>query len=122
MSDTSIGTEPLSFFDLYSRGLVEAEAIDYWIGRWHANADQHMAGRELHEYLGLTLAEYQVWVYDPDALPYLLDARRSKRSLDKIVEERLTALKQADCPADQTAVRGLRTWLATFARERSTAV
>jgi hypothetical protein len=120
MSDTPIDTEPLSFFDLYSRGLVEAEAIDDWVGRWHDGGDQPATARDLHEYLGLTLPEYQVWVYDPDALPYLLNARRSKRALEEIVEERLAALNAADCQADLTVVRGLRAWLDMLARAPST--
>ncbi len=109
-----------SFFDLYSRGAVAAEAIDDWVGRWHD--DPSVAGRELHVWLGLSLPEYQVWVYDADALPLILEARRSGRALDGAVEDRLAALDGADGPVDGTVTRGLRGWLDRRAREAAAPV
>jgi hypothetical protein len=109
-----------SFFDLYSRGAVPAEAIDDWIGRWHD--DPSVAGRELHAWLGLSLPEYQVWVYDAEALPVILEARRSGGTLDGAVADRLVALDRADGPVDGTVARGLRGWLDMRAREAAAAV
>jgi hypothetical protein len=40
--------------------------IDDAISRWH---EGHGAGRELHDYLGWSWAEYQAWVADPSAIP-----------------------------------------------------
>jgi hypothetical protein len=121
MSDPGSEGERSSFFDLYDRGLVGAEAIDDWVGRWHDRQDHSEAEQELHAYLGLSLPEYQVWVYDPGALPYLLAARRSGHPLDEAVEERLAVLGRAGDQADRTVIRGLRIWLDTQARPRSTA-
>lgn len=101
----------MSFFDLYDRGAVAADAINDWIGRWHEQADPAAAGREIHDYLGLTLPEHQVWVYDPDALPYLCAARRVGRMLDAVVRERLTALIKRGALSDETTIEGLRAWL-----------
>jgi hypothetical protein len=111
MSDVRTGSENLSFFDLYRSGAVEAGAIDEWVGRWHGGTDQVAMGRELHDYLGLSLSEYQLWVYDPDALPWILDARRSGQALEEAVKARFAALTRAGREADPTVVRGLRLWL-----------
>jgi hypothetical protein len=111
MSDDRTDRIPWSFFDLYSYGKESAEAIDDWVGRWHDGRDPGAVGRELHEYLGLSLPEYQVWVYDADALPYLLDARRAGRSLDEVVGERLAAMVSSSRPTDRTIIRGLEAWL-----------
>ncbi len=118
--DLRIDGRGASFFDLYSRGAVPAEAIDDWAGRWHD--DPSLAGRELHAWLGLSLPEYQVWVYDAGALPLILEARRSGRSLDRAVEDRLAALGRADAPVDGTVTHGLRGWLDRRAREAAAAV
>jgi hypothetical protein len=104
-----------SFFDLYSRGAVPAEAIDDWVGRWHD--DSAAAGSEVHAWLGLSLPEYQVWAYDADALPLILETRRSGRPLDSAVRDRLAALDRADRPVDGTVTRGLRNWLRARAGE-----
>lgn len=111
MSDAGTAKTASSFFDLYDRGAVAADAIDDWIGRWHEQADPAAVGREIHDYLGLTLPEYQVWVYDPDALPYLRAARRAGRTLDAVVRERLAALIEGDASSDETTIEGLRVWL-----------
>jgi len=113
--DRTIDADGESFFDLYSRGAVPAEAIDDWVGRWHDDASA--AARELHVWLGLSLPEYQVWVYDADALSVILEARRSGRPLDSAVRDRLTALDRDDRPVDGTVTRGLRGWLDMRAQE-----
>nr|WP_294543661.1 hypothetical protein [uncultured Rhodopila sp.] len=118
--DLGIDARGASFFDLYSRGAVAAEAIDDWVGRWHD--DPSLARQELHAWLGLSLPEYQVWVYDADALAFILEARRSGRSLDRAVEDRLAAMDRADGPVDGTVTRGLRGWLDMRAREAAAAM
>jgi hypothetical protein len=121
MPDGSTDQMPPSFFDLYSRGDVSAQAIDDWVGRWHDGQDPASVGRELSEYLGLTVPEYQVWICDADALPYLLDGRRAGRALGEIVQERLAAMINAGRPGDRTVIRGLQAWLTMRARAHSTA-
>jgi hypothetical protein len=111
MSDSRTDQLPSSFFDLCSNGTESAHAIDDWVGRWHDGIDPAAVGHELHEYLGLSLAEYQVWVLDADALPYLLDARRAARPLDEVVRERLAAMVSAGRPMDRTTILGLQAWV-----------
>jgi hypothetical protein len=118
MSDVRAASEPVTFFDLYSTGVIPAEAIDDWVGHWHDGA---ASGTELHDYLGLTLAEYQAWVYDSNALHYILDARRSGRALDQVVRDRLAALSTLGDSTDQTTRTGLRAWLDMHARAQASA-
>jgi hypothetical protein len=108
MSDVRIENEPKSFFDLYGSGNVASEAIDDWVGRWH---DGSAAGQELHIYLGLTLPDYQVWVYDPEALPVVLHARQTGTPLVEAVRIHLAALARAGSTTDRKVIRGLQTWL-----------
>lgn len=121
MPDGPTDQVPPSFFDLFSRGEVSAEAIDDWVGRWHDGQDAAAAGRELSDYLGLTVPEYQVWVSDADALPYLLKARLAGRSLDEVVRERLAAMRSVGRPGDRTVIGGLQAWLTMRARRHPTA-
>jgi hypothetical protein len=121
MPDSSTDHAPPSFFDLFSRGEVSAEVIDVWVGRWHDGQDPASVGRELSDHLGLTVPEYQVWICDADALPFLLDARRAGRALDEVVRERLTAVTNAGCPEDRTVIRGLQAWLTMRTRAHPTA-
>jgi hypothetical protein len=65
----------MPFFELYSRGKVQADEIDDYMDRWHDSADERAAGLTLHEYLGLTKAEYDRWVQAPGSLPEILRTR-----------------------------------------------
>jgi hypothetical protein len=105
------GSEKPSFFDLYSDGMVEADAIEQWVGRWHDGVDPIALGRELYDYLGLSLPEYKLWVYHPGALRCIREARRSGQVLDEAVRARLAGLTSVGSDADPTVVRGLRIWL-----------
>jgi hypothetical protein len=108
MFEVGLDTRKASFFDLYSRGAASADAIEDWVGHWHDRDDPDAVGRDLHAYLGLTLPEYQVWVHDADALPIILDARRSGRPLAGAVKAWLFS---PDRPVDGTVTRGLMAWL-----------
>ena len=121
MSDVRTGSESRSFLDLYSDGVVSADAIDEWVGRWHDGTDPIALGRDLYDYLGLTLPEYQLWVYDPDALHCILEARRSGDALDEVVGARLAALTRVGGDADPTVVRGLPIWLDAATKANRTA-
>ena len=76
-----------AFFDLYSDGKVSGEAIDDFIDVWH----REMVGRpqtslvELHDYLGMSRDEFEVWVQKPDALPNLRNARLDGKTIKRSV-------------------------------------
>ena len=52
-----------SFVDLSLEGHVLPNEIDDFIDAWHKDP----RGQPLHEYLGMTEAEYSLWIRDPDA-------------------------------------------------------
>lgn len=58
--------------DLYLAGKVDDHAIDEWVDWWHANP----VGQQLHEFLGMTLAEYGRWIRDPFLLREIARERR----------------------------------------------
>ena len=53
---------------------ADPSQVDDWVERWHSQPTQ----AELHEYLGLSLAEYGQWVKSPDCLAGLITAKRSQ--------------------------------------------
>ncbi len=112
MSDIRTEARPASFFDLYSRGDASPDDIDDFVGRWHDGLEPWARNMSLEHYLGLRHDEYQVWVYDPEALPGILEARRAKRPLRAVMAERLEELVASARPRDATIVKGLQIWLA----------
>ena len=76
MFRTTVEVQTMPFVDLYSRGEVQADDIDDYVDRWHDSADERATALTLHEYLGLTKAEYDRWVQVPGSLPEILRTRR----------------------------------------------
>jgi hypothetical protein len=101
-----------TFFDLYGRGEALSDDIDDVVDRWHEGSDPQAKSLPLHEYLGLTIDEYELWVHDPEALPHILIARRQSRPLLEVMNDYLDALPMAARADDAATVRALRAWLA----------
>jgi hypothetical protein len=101
-----------TFFDLCSGGQALPDDIDDFIDRWHERANPQARSLPLHEYLGLTLDEYELWVRDPDVLPQILVARRESRPLSEVMKDCLDELPMAARADDAATVRALRAWLA----------
>jgi len=106
---TDAGTP--AFFDLYSQGEVSADEVDDFVGRWHEEKEPSAKHLALHEHLGLSHEEYEVWLCDPDALPQILAARRSNRSLVDVMAEHFEEMRRADRPEDVTTLFSLGNWL-----------
>jgi hypothetical protein len=77
MSKVLIEGKAVPFLELCIRGEAAADEVDDYIDRWHDSADAEVADLALHEYLGLTKAEYDRWVQAPDSLPDIIRARRA---------------------------------------------
>ena len=116
MSELHMQARAPSFLDLYSSGEASADDIDDFVDRWHDAQEPWAQNLELHEYLGMTHEEYEVWLCDPFALPAILDARRSGRALADVIADRYEALRAANSPADATILFSLGNWL----KQRST--
>lgn len=104
---------PQTFFDLFGQGRVGADQIDDYVGTWHDAHETWASQVPLHEYLGLTWPEYQVWVCDAGALPAILEARRSARPLTSVITERLDHMRVLGRPTDGTKIVCLANWLKT---------
>jgi hypothetical protein len=102
MSSALVEPNPPTFFDLYSQEEVLPDEIEDFIDRWHEGAASGPRSPPLHEYLGLMLDVYEVWVLDPDVLPLELIARREARPLVEVVTTYVGALPLAR-PALDTA-------------------
>ncbi len=111
MSSVPTEARTPAFFDLYDQGEVLADDIDDFVGRWHDDNEPWAKDLPLHEYLGLSHEEYEVWLYDPDALPQILEARRSNRRLVDVMTERFEKMRRANRAEDGTTLFSLANWL-----------
>lgn len=107
MSD--VHAKPQTFFDLYAAGLLNAGDIDDFVGAWHRSGPEET--RELHDYLGLTATEYELWLYAPGLLPALATARHTGNALTAGVAQYVTALNDDPATRDGTATFRLTNWL-----------
>jgi hypothetical protein len=96
-----------TFLDLYLAGKVQPDEIDDFVDRWHETP----AGRELHDYLGMTPDEYSLWLRAPDALPYIAKARREMRPLTEIVAGKCRELRRGARAVAGPNIARLEDWL-----------
>ena len=111
MSELQAETRAPSFFDLYGKGEVAAGDIDDFVSRWHADQDSWAKDLALHEYLGVTHEEYEVWLCDPLSLPSILEARRSGRPLADVMTDRYEEMRAANGRTDAAILHSLGNWL-----------
>ncbi len=111
MSEVRVEARAPGFFDLYSRGEAVADEIHDFIGRWHDDQAPWARDMPLHDYLGLTRDEYEVWLYDPFALPCILQARQPGGDLVDIMAARYAHLRADDRREDGTIIVSLGNWL-----------
>lgn len=52
----------MTFFEKFIRGELGRDAIFGYIEKWHKNS----SGKSLEDYLGMTLAQYHVFLMEPD--------------------------------------------------------
>ncbi|MFH0959522.1 MAG: hypothetical protein V1897_12535 [Pseudomonadota bacterium] len=67
-----------NFIDLCLRGEKLLEEIDDWVDDWHDSEQEQE--QELHEYLGMSWAEYSSWVNMPEILPFIVTAHKDNKS------------------------------------------
>ena len=63
-----------NFIDLCTQGKTKISEIDDWVDSWQCFDD----GRELHEFLGMSEYEYEMWVLDDSYLEYIIEDRKRK--------------------------------------------
>ena len=85
-----------TFVERCARGELLLEEIDDFVDEWHDEDYEE----ELHEYLGMTLEEYSLWVADPDVLPFIVTAHIEQKSVADVLYEleRLPLAARSDQP------------------------
>ena len=96
-----------TFLDLCLAGQVRQDQVDDFVDRWH----EAPGGRELHDFLGMTTEEYSLWLRVPDALPYIISARRDMRPLTEAVMSGCKALRRTAQIGDESKIARLEEWL-----------
>ncbi|MDP1652588.1 MAG: hypothetical protein Q8L56_07685 [Rhodocyclaceae bacterium] len=59
--------------------------MDDYIDAWHEG--KVGLNMELHEFLGMSAAEYALWVERPEVLPFIVIARRTGKSVQDVILE-----------------------------------
>ena len=63
-------------------GTARLTDIDTYIERWHqCNSD-----KSIHDFLGLSMHEYSLWVEDPEVLSKIVTARRAGANIDDLLQ------------------------------------
>lgn len=91
-----------NFIDDCLCGNVLLDDIDDFIDAWHDGDDDI----SLSEFLGMTQKEYALWVKEPTALPFIINAHRKKTTIDEIIVNQHKIAARGDVDVDE-----ISTWL-----------
>lgn len=99
-----------TFVDLCLVGKIVQDEIDDFIDRWHEGEGQ---GHPLHDFLGMTKEEYNLWVEKPGALRLILAAREQDEddlygAIERFAKMEPVATRAADPQAAKDVLRWLR--------------
>ena len=64
-------------------GTARFADIDTYVERWH----QRNSDKSIHDFLGLTLREYSLWVENPEALSKIVTARHTGANIDDLLQQ-----------------------------------
>jgi len=102
-----------TFMDRVLAGeVLDLREIDDEIARWHRGSST----ATLHESLGLTWQEYQLFVERPEVLPLLAQARKYGLSIVTLVGEQQPNMALAARGASPQELVELRRWLKATGR------
>ena len=63
-------------------GAARSTDIDAYVERWH----ECDSDKTIHDFLGLTLHEYSLWVEQPEVLPKIVTARRNGADINDLLQ------------------------------------
>ncbi|WP_373490303.1 hypothetical protein [Parasphingorhabdus sp.] len=90
-------------------GLYLADEIDDFIDTWHDMTDGSI---ELHEFLGMSWAEYSLWANNPDSIFDIASARRRNISLEEAVNDNIqSSMKLAARSNKASEIAYLQNWI-----------
>ncbi|EPM66642.1 hypothetical protein A584_24832 [Pseudomonas syringae pv. theae ICMP 3923] len=81
----------MSFVERCLEGSVQEEEIEQFVEDWHEGREG--ADMELHEYLGMSWDEYQIWVTTPSVLSVVLAAKKRGISLEQQLADQANCLR-----------------------------
>lgn len=98
-----------SFIDRVLDGSVLTSEIDDFVKAWH---EGHSA-EELHEFLGMSEEEYDLWVDSPDFLELIIYSRVSQTPLAEIANDNFLEKERVAARANEVwMVDRLKQWIA----------
>jgi hypothetical protein len=98
-----------TFISLALHGDVLADEIEDFIEAWHTS-DSDL---EIHEYLGMSFAEYSLWVADPDSIDIILGARHRGKPLQEAVNDNVRFQERIAARSDEAGkLNTLARWIA----------
>ena len=104
MSDT-----PRNFMTGLLAGDYLLEEIDDLVDFWHDETD---GSEELHQFLGMTWAEYALWAGDPDSLSDIVSARVREIPLEQAVNDNYRAQMKLAARSDKASkIAYLQQWI-----------
>lgn len=92
-----------TFIEQCLAGDVDAAEIDDFVERWHDSDTAH----ELHDFLGMTWREYQLWAERSESLSFILASRKYNvpvESLHAYSEQTIAAAARAGSPEEAKRV------------------
>ena len=95
-----------SFIELCLKGERLPEEIDDYVDQWHDGTSK----LPLHAFLGMRKSEYNLWVVEPQVLPFILDAHRTGEDAADLIE-RFNALPMAARAESSMKALQLAHWL-----------
>ena len=66
-------------------GTARFADMDSYVERWH----QSNSDKSIHDFLGLTLYEYSLWVETPEIISEIVAARRAGANIDDLLQVNL---------------------------------
>lgn len=96
-----------SFIEAALGGYAGLEDIDLYVDAWHDGSDS----RELHEYLGMTWEEYQLWVERPESLRYIVSSRAHGQPIMAELFEQSQRKYALAARAKDNQAQGVLDWL-----------
>lgn len=105
-----------TFIDDVLAGRAMAADIHDYVARWHDAADDSPEAKlELHEYLGMSWKEYQLWAEKPSSIRYLLAAREERTPVEAVLR-RATLVGAAARSSDASEAERVLLWLQQHGR------
>jgi hypothetical protein len=113
MSETM--SEP-TFIQLVLSGRALLTDIDEYVDKWHKlPSSDPRAELEIYEFLGMSWEDYRLWVEQPEALRFIIAARRAQLPVEKVLEQTKIVGAAARSQEHSEAAHVLR-WLADRGR------